>query len=151
MKKEGNITKFKNVVESERKWYLVDAKDKVLGRLASRIALLLMGKRKTIYSPHTDPGDYVVVINAEKVKLTGNKWKNKIYYRHSFYPGGLKEIPAEKMRTRKPESIIYLAVKRMLPKNKLGRKMMKRLKVYAGDDHPHAAQRPLKIEPEEIL
>ncbi len=151
MKKEGNITKFKNIVEDDRKWYLIDAKDKILGRFSSRIALLLMGKRKPFYSPNADSGDYVVVVNAEKIKLTGNKWKNKIYYRHSFYPGGLKEIPAEKLRTRKPESIIYLAVKRMLPKNKLGRKMMKRLKIYTGDNHPHTAQKPLKIEPEEIL
>lgn len=146
-----DITKFKKIDEKERKWYLIDAKDKILGRLASRIALLLMGKRKPLFSPHIDVGDYVVVINAEKVKLTGNKWKKKIYYRHSFYPGGLKEISAEEMRNKRPENLIYLAVKRMLPKNKLGRKMLKRLKIYTGESHPHHAQRPLKIEPEEII
>lgn len=146
-----DITKFKKIEERERKWYLIDAKDKILGRLAARIALLLMGKRKPFFSPHADVGDYVVVINAEKVRLTGNKWKKKIYYRHSFYPGGLKKITAEKMREKSPENLIYLAVKRMLPKNKLGRKMLKRLKIYAGESHPHGAQKPLKIEPEEIL
>lgn len=148
---KSDVTIFKKIEEKERKWYLIDAKDKILGRLASRIALLLMGKRKPIYSPHIDVGDYVVVVNAEKVKVTGNKEKKKIYYRHSFYPGGIKQITFEEMKNKKPENIIYLAVKRMLPKNKLGRKMLKRLKIYAGENHPHIAQNPSKIEPEEVL
>ncbi|MEO0276365.1 MAG: 50S ribosomal protein L13 [candidate division WOR-3 bacterium] len=148
---KSDITVFKKIEEKDRKWYLIDAKDKILGRLASRIEIILMGKRKPIYSPHIDVGDYVVVINSDKVKVTGNKEKKKIYYFHSFYPGGLKEISFERMRIKKPENIIYLAVKRMLPKNKLGRKMLKRLKIYAGENHPHIAQNPLKIEPEEVL
>ncbi len=139
---------FKNI---ERKWHLVDASDKVLGRLASRIALLLMGKRKPNYTPHIDQGDFVVVINAEKVKLTGNKLENKIYYHHSGYPGGLKARKAKEILEKHPERLIKLAVKRMLPKNKLGRKMLKRLKVYAGDKHPHQAQKPQMIEIEKVL
>jgi large subunit ribosomal protein L13 len=148
---KGSITIFKKIEEKERKWYLIDAKDKILGRLASRIALILMGKRKPFYSPSVDVGDYVVVINADKVKVTGKKFEKKIYYRPSFYPGGLKEIPFKKMMEKKPENIIYLAVKRMLPKNKLGRKMLKRLKIYRGDTHPHIAQKPIKINLEEVL
>lgn len=135
----------------ERKWHLVDASGKVLGRLATRIALLLMGKRKSIYAPHLDVGDFVVVINAEKVKLTGNKLEKKIYYHHSGYPGGLKEKTAKELLEKHPERLIKLAVKRMLPKNKLGRKMLKRLKVYAGDKHPHIAQKPEPIEIEKVL
>jgi len=148
---KGEITIFKKIEEKERKWYLIDAADKILGRIASRIALILMGKRKPFYSPSVDVGDYVVVINADKVKLTGKKLEKKIYYHHSFYPGGLKEVPIKKIMEERPEKIIYLAVKRMLPKNKLGRKMLKRLKIYRGDKHPHIAQNPVKINPEEVL
>ena len=126
----------------EQKWHLVDAKGKTLGRLASRIAILLRGKHKPIFTPHVDVGDFVVVVNADKVSLTGKKWQEKLYIHHSGYPGGLKSISAEKVKNKKPERLITMAVQGMLPKNKLGRKMIKKLKVYAGDDHPHQAQQP---------
>lgn len=132
--------------EIKREWYLVDAKGKTLGRLASEIARILRGKHKPIYTPHVDCGDYVVVINAEKIKVTGKKLTDKIYYRHSGYMGGLKEIPLQRMLAEHPERVIELAVKRMLPKNRLGRKMFKKLKVYAGENHPHQAQKPRKLE-----
>ncbi len=128
--------------EIHRNWWVIDATDQVLGRLASRIALLLMGKRKPEYTPHLDTGDFVVVVNAEKVRLTGKKLDQKMYYRHSGYPGGLKVRTARQMLESHPERVIQLAVKRMLPKNRLGRRMLKRLKVYAGPVHPHAAQKP---------
>ncbi len=131
-----------NVNEIKREWWLVDAEGKTLGRLASKIALLLMGKRKRIYTPHIDTGDFVVVINAEKIKLTGNKWDKKIYYHHSGYPGGLHMRTARELWSKSPERLVQLAVRRMLPKNKLGRKMFKRLKVYRGPEHPHQAQNP---------
>ncbi len=124
------------------KWYLVDADGAVLGRLASQIAARLRGKHSTLFTPHVDTGDSIIVINAEKVKLTGRKWKQKTYYRHSGYIGGLKEISAEKLREKRPEDIIRFAVKGMLPKNRLGRRLYKKLKVYAGDQHPHEAQNP---------
>lgn len=131
-----------------RKWYLVDASDKTLGRLASRIALILRGKHKPEFTPHVDTGDYVVVVNAEKVHVTGSKPKNKVYYRHSGYPGGLKTITFEKLLAKAPERILMLAVKGMLPKGPLGYAMLKKLKVYAGPDHHHTAQQPevLNIE-----
>ncbi len=132
----------------ERTWWLVDAEGKTLGRLATEIARLLMGKHKPIYTPHLDTGDFVVVINAEKVVLTGNKWEDKIYYRHSGYPGGLKAIRARDLRDRFPERVIQLAVRRMLPKNKLGRRMFRRIKVHAGPSHPHLAQQPRPWKPE---
>ena len=132
--------------EVERQWWLVDAQNKVLGRLASEIAKILRGKHKPQYTPHIDTGDFVVVINAEKIRLTGNKWQKKIYYRHSGYIGGLKEIPAWRMREKKPEEIIRLAVKGMLPKNKSRHKILKKLKVYAGPEHPHQAQKPKPLE-----
>ena len=125
-----------------RKWYLVDASDKTLGRLATRIAHILRGKHKPEFTPHVDTGDYIVVINAEKVRVTGNKAKNKIYYRHSGYPGGLKTITFEKLLAKTPERILTLAVKGMLPKGPLGYAMMKKLKVYAGSEHHHSAQQP---------
>ena len=131
--------------EITRKWYLVDAKDKILGRLATKIARILSGKNKPIYTPHIDTGDFVVVINAKEVRVTGKKEENKIYYHHSRYPGGLKEEPLKKLRQRKPEEIIKRAVKGMLPKNKLGRKMLKRLKIYPDSNHPHQAQNPEPI------
>ena len=132
--------------EIEKKWYVVDAKGKTLGRLASRIAHVLMGKHKPEYTPHVDTGDYVIVVNADKVVLTGKKLDQKLYYRHSGYPGGLKIISARQMFQKHPERVIYLAVKRMLPKTALGRKMLKKLKVYASPDHPHSAQKPEPLE-----
>jgi len=124
------------------KWHVVDADGKALGRLASRVALILRGKNKPTFAPHQDTGDFVVVINAKKVTLTGKKWKEKIYIHHSGYPGGLKQASAEKIAEKKPERLITMAVQGMLPKNKMGRKLIKKLKVYAGDAHPHQAQQP---------
>jgi len=132
--------------EIKKNWYLVDAEGKILGRLASKIAQVLSGKNKPIYTPHLDTGDFVVVINAKKVKVTGNKEKKKVYYHYSGYPGGMKEIVYEKLLKKKPALIIQKAVKGMLPKSKLGRKMLKKLKVYAGTEHRHQAQNPEKIE-----
>ena len=125
-----------------RDWYVVDAKGKVLGRLASHISMILRGKNKPIFTPHMDTGDFVIVINADKVKLTGKKLKDKKYYWHTGYPGGLKEISAEKLLKEKPNRVILKAVWGMLPKNRLGRKLIKKLKVYAGAEHPHTAQNP---------
>jgi len=132
--------------DSEKKWYLVDASDKILGRLATRIAMILMGKNKPMYTPFLDTGDFVVVVNAEKIKVTGKKLTDKVYYAYSGYFGGLKEKTLEQMLDRKPEEVIRLAVKRMLPKNRLGRQMLKKLKIYSGSEHPHSAQQPEKIE-----
>ena len=126
--------------EIKRDWHVIDATDKVLGRLATEVARLLMGKNKAMFSRHLDTGDYVVVINAGKVRVSGNKAKQKLYYRHSGYPGGLKSINLEEMLKTKPERVIEYAVKGMLPKNRLGNSMIKKLKVYAGDSHPHLAQ-----------
>lgn len=128
--------------EIEKKWHLVDAKGKTLGRLASRIAILLRGKHKPIFTPHVDTGDFVVVVNAEKVNLTGRKWEEKFYIYHTGYPGGLKSASAGKVKKTKPERLITMAVQGMLPKNKLGKKMIKKLKVYAGEAHPHQSQQP---------
>lgn len=132
--------------EIVRKWHLVDADGRTLGRLASRIATILRGKDKPIYTPHLDCGDYVIVVNAEKIHVTGKKLDEKMYYRHSGYPGGLKAFTLREMLERTPERVITLAVKRMLPKNKLGRRMLKKLKVYAGPEHPHGAQNPEALE-----
>ena len=126
----------------KEKWIVVDAKDAVLGRLASNIAARLRGKHNPLFTPHVDSGDWVVVVNADKIVLTGRKWQKKIYYRHSGYIGGLKMITAQKLMEKRPEDLIRFAVKGMLPKNRLGRKLFKKLKVYAGDQHPHAAQQP---------
>ena len=126
----------------EREWFVVDATDQTLGRLASDIAQILRGKHKPTYAPHVDGGDFVVVVNAEKVAVTGNKALQKRYFRHSGYPGGLREMSFEQMRERYPDRVIEGAVRGMLPKNKLGRKMLSKLKVYAGPEHPHAAQKP---------
>ena len=125
-----------------RDWFVVDAADKTLGRLASEIAHRLRGKHKAEYTPHVDTGDYIVVINAEKVRVTGNKTTDKMYPRHTGYPGGLKSMSFEKLIDRAPERAIQSAVKGMLPRNPLGRAMFKKLKVYAGDEHPHTAQQP---------
>lgn len=126
----------------DHKWYVIDAEDKTLGKVAAEIAMILRGKKKPIYTPHVDCGDYVVVVNAEKVAVTGKKEKQKIYKNHSGYPGGLKETTLAELRAKKPEEIIRHAVKGMMPKGKLGRQMFKKLKVYAGPGHPHAAQNP---------
>ena len=128
--------------EVERKWYVIDAEGKVLGRLASEIASVLRGKRKPIFTPHVDCGDFVIVINADKVVLTGNKLNQKIHAYHTGYPGGRKEVVYAEMMAKRPEKVIELAVKGMLPKSRLGRQMIKKLKVYAGPEHPHAAQSP---------
>lgn len=132
--------------EIQKKWYVVDATGKVLGRLASRIAAILRGKHKPIYSPHLDCGDCVIVINADKIRLTGKKWEKKIYYWHTGYPGGLKQRTAKEIFQKRPEELIIRAVRGMLPKNKLRDRMMKHLKVYAGPEHPHAAQKPEPLE-----
>jgi len=132
--------------EIEKNWHLIDASNKVLGRLATEIATILRGKNKPIFTPHMDAGDYVVVVNAERVVLTGNKLEKKTYYRHSGYVGGLKKTTAKEMLEKKPENLIKLAVKGMLPKTSLGRRQLTKLKVYAGPDHPHQAQQPVKLE-----
>jgi large subunit ribosomal protein L13 len=129
-----------------KKWYVVDAKDKVLGRLATQIAMRLRGKHKPVFTPHAETGDFVVVINADKVTLTGKKWDKKIYYHYTGYIGGLKQITAKKLLEKKPEDILRFAVKGMLPKNSLGRRQLKKLKIYVGTDHPHEAQQPEILE-----
>jgi large subunit ribosomal protein L13 len=125
-----------------RKWYLVDANGKTLGRLASRVAMVLRGKHKPTFTPHVDTGDHVVIINAEKVRLTGEKMKTKIYTHHTGYPGGLKSVSAEYLHGRRPAELLTRAITGMLPKNPLGKQMAKKLRVYAGHEHPHQAQRP---------
>jgi len=132
--------------EVERKWLLVDAEGAVLGRMAGKIAPLLMGKTKPTYTPHADTGDYVIVVNANKIKVTGKKAADKQYDYYTHYPGGHKFVSFADVMAKHPEKVIVLAVKRMLPKNKLGRKMLKRLKVYQGQEHEHSAQKPEKIE-----
>ena len=130
----------------ERKWYVVDATGHTLGRLTSEIAKILRGKNKPTYTPHIDTGDYVIVVNADKIKVTGKKMDQKIYYRHSDYVGGMKETTLKEMMNKKPEDVITLAVKGMLPKGPLGRSMIKKLHVYAGPEHAHAAQQPEVLE-----
>jgi large subunit ribosomal protein L13 len=132
--------------EIEREWYVVDAEGQTLGRLASRIAPILKGKHKPTYTPHLDCGDFVIIVNAEKVRVTGRKLDQKLYYHHSGYPGGLKKISLRDQLDRYPERVLEAAVRGMLPKNKLGRRMVKKLKVYAGDAHPHEAQQPKPLE-----
>jgi len=132
--------------EIVRKWWLIDARGKILGRLATQIAAILIGKNKPIYTPHLDLGDFVVVINARKIRVTGEKEKEKIYYHYSGYPGGLKKRTFEKLLEKKPEEIILRAVKGMLPKNKLRKKRLKRLKVYPDENHPHKAQKPEPVD-----
>jgi large subunit ribosomal protein L13 len=133
--------------EIERKWYVVDASGCVLGRLASFVATRLRGKHKPFYTPHVDTGDHIVVINADKIALTGKKWDEKLYHRHSGYVGGLKSITAKQLLEKRPEDLVMHAVRGMLPKNRLGRKMFKKLKVYAGSEHPHVAQKPETLQP----
>jgi len=135
-----------NEAELDKKWYLVDAENKVLGRLASRIASRLRGKNTAVFTPHADTGDFIIVINVDKISMTGTKAANKVYYRHTGHIGGLKEITAEKLLAKKPEEVLRLAVKGMLPKNSLGRRQLRKLKIYAGTEHPHEAQKPEKLE-----
>jgi len=132
--------------EIERGWYVVDARGQTLGRLASKIAPILKGKHKTIYTPHLDCGDFVIVVNAEKVRVTGRKLDQKFYHRYSGYPGGLTSISLRDQLEKHPERVLQAAVRGMLPKNKLGRQMIKKLKVYAGNEHPHQAQQPTPLE-----
>lgn len=132
--------------EVERKWYVVDANGKTLGRLASEVAKILRGKHKPIYTPHVDTGDHVIIINAEKIHLTGKKLDQKLYRRHSGYPSGLKEVPYRRLMETKPTMALYEAVRGMLPKNSLGRQMLKKLRVYAGPNHGHEAQMPEMLE-----
>jgi large subunit ribosomal protein L13 len=132
--------------EIQREWFVIDAKDQTLGRLATQIAVLLRGKHKPMFSPHMDVGDYVIVLNCDKIRVTGRKLDQKFYYRHSGYPGGLKSESLRDMLRRHPERVIQTAVRGMLPKNRLGRKMIKKLKIYAGDTHPHQAQKPKVFE-----
>lgn len=129
----------------DRKWHLVDAQGKTLGRMASRIATILQGKHKAIYTPHLDTGDYVVVVNAKKVRVTGKKLEEKTYQRFSGYPGGLKIIPLKEMLEKHPDRVVRLAVRRMLPKTKLGERMLEKLKIYDGSEHPHSAQKPVEL------
>jgi len=138
-------TKFPSKGEVVRKWYVLDAENIVLGRLASQAATILMGKNKPIYTPFIDTGDHVVVINADKVRLTGNKEGQKLYRTHSGYPGGLKETQARKMRAVRPMRMVELAIQGMLPKNPLGKQMYRKLNVYSGDKHPHEAQKPVAL------
>ncbi len=141
-----NQTPWVKKEEVKRNWYLIDAKDKVLGRLASHLAYMLQGKHRADYSPHVDQGDFFVIINADKVKLTGKKLDQKTYWRHSGYMGGLKLETARQLLQKRPEELILLAVKRMLPRNRMRNKLLKKIKVYAGEVHPHQAQNPQPME-----
>ncbi|MEA3333253.1 MAG: 50S ribosomal protein L13 [Pseudomonadota bacterium] len=132
--------------EFEQKWHLIDARGQVLGRLASEVAKILRGKDKPIFTPHVDTGDYVVIVNAANIRLTGNKLKDKVYYHHTGYPGGIKSITADELMEKNPTELINSAVKGMLPKNKLGRQIIKKLKIYAGSEHQHEAQCPVVKE-----
>lgn len=143
-------TYFATNENAENKWYLVDAQGKVLGRLATQIAKYLRGKHKPEYTPHTDVGDYIVVINADKIGVTGNKGQDKMYYDHSGFPGGIKGVTFDKLQARNPIEIIERAVKGMLPKTPLGRSMLRKLKVFAGAEHPHTAQQPVEINLDQV-
>jgi large subunit ribosomal protein L13 len=147
LRSEGSVKTYSaKKSDIEREWHLVDATDQTLGRMASQIATVLRGKHKPYFTPHVDCGDFVVVVNAEKVYVTGNRMEEKLYHRHSGYPGGMKVATLREMLAQKPEQVITEAVRRMLPKNTLGRQMLKKLKVYAGPDHPHGAQNPEPLE-----
>ena len=139
-------TEFPSGHEIKRAWHVIDAEGAVLGRVASRAAMLLMGKHKPIYTPHIDTGDHVVIVNAEKIKLTGNKEDQKLYRRHTGYPGGLIETGARKMRQTRPAKMVELAISGMLPKSKMGKQMYRKLNVYAGAQHPHQAQQPVLLD-----
>ena len=138
-------TEFPSGKDMQRNWFVLDADGVVLGRLATKVAMMLMGKHKPTYTPFLDTGDHVVIVNAEKVRLTGHKEEDKLYRTHSGYPGGLKEIQARKMRQKRPERMLELAVQGMLPKSKLGKQMYRKLNVYAGPQHPHQAQKPVEM------
>jgi len=140
--KQEKLTKFIKTEDADRKWYVIDASDKVLGRLASKVARIIRGKDKAIFTPNMDTGDFVIVLNAEKIQVTGKRETMKTYIHHSMYPGGLKTRSYQEMKAKNPEFIIQNAVKGMLPKTKLGRQLIKKLKVYRGTEHPHAAQKP---------
>lgn len=140
--KQEKLTRFIKPEDADQKWYLVDAKDQVLGRLAAKVARVIRGKNKPVFTPNTDTGDFVVVINAEKIRLTGKRETQKTYFSHSMYPGGAKLKSFAEVMNQKPEFVFETAVKGMLPKTKLGRKLIKKLKVYAGESHPHSAQKP---------
>ena len=144
------MSKFLKKEEINSKWYEIDAKNAVVGRLATIITKILRGKNSTKYTPHMDHGDFVVVKNIEHIKFTGNKFENKKYYRHTGYPGGIKETTPEKMHEKKPEAILKLAVKRMLPGGPLAKKQLSKLKIYIGENHPHAAQNPTIIKIDEL-
>ncbi len=139
------MTRFINTESADRRWYVVDAKDQVLGRLATRVASIIRGKNKPTFSPNADTGDFVVIVNADKIKVTGKREELKTYSWHTGYPGGRKTLSYNEMKERKPEFIIMNAVKGMLPKNRLGNQLLKKLKVYAGEEHPHKAQKPKTI------
>ncbi len=140
--KQERITKFIKPEDADQKWYLIDAKDKVLGRLAAKVARIIRGKEKAIFTPNMDTGDFVVVINADKLRMTGKREEQKTYFSYSGYPGGTKVRSFSELMAKKPEFVFETAVKGMLPKNRLGRKIIKKLKVYAGESHPHSAQKP---------
>ncbi len=140
--KQERITKFVKPEDADQKWYVVDAKDQVLGRLAAKVARVIRGKDKPIFTPNMDTGDFVVIINADKIRLTGKRETQKTYFSHSMYPGGAKIRSYSEMMEKKPEFALETAVRGMLPKTKLGRKLIKKLKVYAGENHPHSAQKP---------
>jgi large subunit ribosomal protein L13 len=146
MSKLHFTTKHANEATVNRNWYVVDGTNQTVGRMCAKIAAILRGKNKPSYTPHVDTGDYIIVVNADKVVLTGNKWDQKIYDHFTGYPGGRKEEVARKLLARRPEVVVERAVKGMLPKNKLGRKMYKKLYVYAGDQHPHIAQQPKDLK-----
>jgi len=134
------------VAEIQEQWHLVDATDQVLGRMASRVAAVLRGKHRPEFTPHMDLGDHVVIINAEKVRLTGSKLTGKVYYHHSQYPGGLRAVRYDRMMAEKPDRAVYLAIRRMLPRTSLGRKQLRKLRVYTGSEHPHEAQKPVPLD-----
>jgi len=143
--KQEKITRFIRTEDADRKWYIVDARDQVLGRLAAQVARIIRGKHKPIFTPNMDTGDFVIVINADKIKMTGKRELQKTYFSHSGYPGGVRIRSFAEMMEKHPDRIIQKAVKGMLPKNRLGRQLIKKLKVYAGDAHPHAAQKPEQL------
>lgn len=140
--KQEKLTKFVKTEDADRKWVIVDAQGAVLGRLAAKVASIIRGKHKPIFTPNTDTGDFVIVVNADKIKLTGKREEKKTYFTHSMYPGGVKIKSFSELKSKKPEFIIQTAVKGMLPKNRLGKQLVKKLKVYSGPNHPHLAQKP---------
>lgn len=140
--KQEKITRFVKTEDADRKWYVVDATDQVLGRLASKVATIIRGKNKPSFTPNMDTGDFVIVVNADKIKMTGKRELQKTYFRHTGYPGGSKELTYQQMKEKHPERIVEYAVKGMLPHNRLGNKLIRKLKVYTGSDHPHTAQKP---------